>query len=229
MDTDRRPGYDGSGPGEITPDGCAVDLYARLPPGDEPDVIVAAVPPPAKLLELGCGAGRITRELVARGYDVTAVDESEAMLAHVDGATKVRSSIEDLMLPGTFDVVVLASFLVHAGDPEVRSALLAACRRHVDYDGHVLIQREGTDWHDRVPRERPIGDGIVRVVSSDIVGEGVRSVRVDYDFPDAHWTQTFLSRPLTVEQFERALSAAGLFVERYLTPDGTWVAASPRN
>ena len=30
-------------------------------------------------------------------------------------------------------------------------------------------------------------------------------------------------------QFERALSEAGLFVERYLTPDGTWVAASPRN
>jgi SAM-dependent methyltransferase len=229
MDTDRRPGYDGSGPGEITPDGCAVDLYARLPPGDEPDVIVAAVPPPAKLLELGCGAGRITRELVARGYDVTAVDESAAMLSHVDGATKVRSSIEDLMLPGTFDVVVLASFLVHAGDPAVRSALLAACRRHVDYDGHVLIQREGADWHDRIPRARPIGDGRVRVVYSNPVGDGVRSVRVDYDFPDAHWTQTFLSRPLTVEQFERALSEAGLFVDRYLTPDGTWVAASPRN
>jgi SAM-dependent methyltransferase len=229
MDAERRPGHDGTGPGEITPDGCAVDLYARLPPGDEPDVIVAAAPPPAKLLELGCGAGRITRELVARGYDVTAVDESAAMLAHVDGAAKVHSSIEDLVLPGTFDVVVLASFLVHAGDPAVRSALLAACHRHVDYGGQVLIQREGADWHDRVPRERRIGDGVVRIVTSEPVGDGVRSVRVEYDFPDAHWTQTFLSRPLTVEQFERALSEAGLFVERYLTPDGTWVAASPRN
>jgi SAM-dependent methyltransferase len=229
MDAKRRPGYDGTGPGEITPDGCAVDLYARLPPGDEPDVIVAAAPPPAKLLELGCGAGRITRELVARGYDVTAVDESAAMLAHVDGAAKVHSSIEDLVLPGTFDVVVLASFLVHAGDPAVRSALLAACHRHVDYDGQVLIQREGADWHDRFPRERRIGDGVARTVASEPVGDGVRSVHVEYDFPDAHWTQTFLSRPLTVEQFERALSEAGLFVERYLTPDGTWVAASPRN
>jgi SAM-dependent methyltransferase len=109
MDTDRRPGHDGTGPGEITPDGCAVELYARLPPGDEPDVIVAAVAPPARLLELGCGAGRIIRELLARGYDVTAVDESDAMLAHVDGATKVGSSIEDRVLPGTSDVVVLAS------------------------------------------------------------------------------------------------------------------------
>jgi SAM-dependent methyltransferase len=229
MNADRRPGYDGTGPGEITPDGCAVDLYARLPPGDEPDIIVAAVPPPAKLLELGCGAGRITRELLARGYDVTAVDESAAMLARVDGATKVRSSIEDLVLPGTFDVVVLGSFLVHAGDSAVRSALLATCHRHVDYDGHVLIQREGADWHNHVPRERPIGDGVARIVSSEVVGDGVRAVRAEYEFPDGHWTQTFLSRPLTVAQFEQALSEAGLFVERYLTPDGTWVAASPRN
>jgi SAM-dependent methyltransferase len=153
MDADRRAGYDGSGPGEITPDGCAVELYKRLPVGDEPEIIAAAVPPPARLLELGCGAGRVTRALVAKGYDVTAVDESAAMVAHVDGAAKVRSSIEDLVLPGTFDVVVLGSFLVHAGDPAVRAALLATCRRYVDYDGQVLIQREGSDWHDRVPRE----------------------------------------------------------------------------
>ena len=229
MSTDRRAGFAGTGPGEITPDGCAVDLYARLPAEDEPDVIAAAVPPPARLLELGCGAGRITRELVARGYDVTAVDESAAMLAHVDGATRVWSSIERLTLPGTFDVVLLGSFLVHAGDPAVRSALLATCRRHVDYDGVVLIQREGADYHSRLPRERPLGDGTVRIVASDDVGDGVRSVRAEYDFPGAHWTQTFLARPLTVAEFEAALSAAGLFVERYLTPDGTWVAAAPRN
>jgi hypothetical protein len=52
-------------------------------------------------------------------------------------------------------------------------------------------------------------------------------VHVEYGFPDAHWTQTFRSRPLTVQQFETALRDAGLFVERYLTSDGTWVAASP--
>ncbi len=38
-----RAGYEGTGPGAITPDGCAVELYARLPVGDEPDVIAAAV------------------------------------------------------------------------------------------------------------------------------------------------------------------------------------------
>ncbi len=39
-----REGYEGTGPGAITPDGCAVELYARLPVGSEPEVIAAAVP-----------------------------------------------------------------------------------------------------------------------------------------------------------------------------------------
>ncbi|MBW5424432.1 SAM-dependent methyltransferase, partial [Streptomyces sp. BG9H] len=32
-----REGYEGTGPGAITPDGCAVEMYARLAVGDEPD------------------------------------------------------------------------------------------------------------------------------------------------------------------------------------------------
>jgi hypothetical protein len=67
MDFTRRPGYDGSGPGDITPDGCAVEFYRRLPVDNQPGVIAAAAPPPATLLELGCGTGRVTRALAARG------------------------------------------------------------------------------------------------------------------------------------------------------------------
>jgi len=225
----QRPGYAGTGPGEFTPDGCAVDLYRRLPVRDEPQIIAAAAPPPATLLELGCGTGRVTKGLAEIGYEVTAVDESAAMLGFVTGAFTVQSPIEDLALGRVFDVVFLSSFLVHAPDILVRQRMLMACRRHVDYDGTVIIQREGAGWHTKIPRQNPIADGYSRVTASDDVGDGVREVHVEYDFPDAHWTQTFRSRPLTVQQFETALRDAGLFVERYLTPDGTWVAASPIN
>jgi SAM-dependent methyltransferase len=224
METARRPGHDGSGPGDITPDGCAVDLYRRLPVDNEPDVVVAAAPPPATLLELGCGVGRVTRPLVALRYEVTAVDESPAMLDHVTGARTVCSPIETLELAETFDVVLLGSFLVHAGDPAVRQGLLRTCRRHLAPGGVVLIQREGADWHDAVPRERPLLDGIARITASTDAGDGVRSVHAEYVFPDARWTQTFLSRPLTPTQFTDALSRAGLTLERYLTPDHTWAA-----
>ena len=224
-----RDGYSGSGPGAITPDGCAVELYERLPVGREPEVIAAAVPAGASILELGCGVGRVTGPLLRRGFTVTAVDESAAMLARVRGARTVHSPIESLDLDQRFDVVLLASFLVHAGDPEVRRGLLRSCRRHVADDGCVLLQREaeGDAWHRDLPRESRTGDGTVRVVSSEPVAPGVRSVRVDYEFPDARWSQTFRSRPLTTEEFEAALAEAGLAVDAYLDQDRTWVRALP--
>ncbi|MFD5918936.1 class I SAM-dependent methyltransferase [Kitasatospora sp. NPDC058201] len=228
MADERRTGYDGTGPGAITPDGCAVEMYGRLLPNGEPEVIGSAVPAGASILELGCGAGRMTHPLLDLGYRVTAVDESAEMLARVHGARTVRSTIERLDLDERFDVVLLASFLVHAGDPAVRRGLLDTCRRHVAADGCVLLQREGEDWQRDVPRERPLPpDGLVRVASATPVGDGVASVHVEYEFPDARWTQTFLSRPLDTAQFEGALAEAGLAVESYLTEDRIWVRARP--
>ncbi|MDQ0602631.1 SAM-dependent methyltransferase [Streptomyces canus] len=221
-----REGYEGTGPGAITPDGCAVELYARLPVRDEPDIIAAAVPAGAQILELGCGVGRMTHPLLERGFTMTAVDESPQMLERVRGARTICGPVEDLDLGETFDVVMLASFLVHAGDVEVRRGLLRACARHVGEGGCVLIQREGADYHTDLPRERVDPSGFtVRMVSAEPVGDGVNSVRAEYEFPDAVWTQTFLARPLTKKQFEEALGEAGLAVDKYLTEDGTWVRA----
>ncbi|MGR6969786.1 class I SAM-dependent methyltransferase [Streptomyces cynarae] len=223
-----RSGYGGTGPGVITPDGCAVELYSRLPPGDEPDIVAAAVPVGAHILELGSGVGRMTHPLLERGFTVTAVDESPEMLERVRGARTMCSPIEALDLGETFDVVLLASFLVHAGDVGVRRRLLRTCVRHVADGGCVLIQREGEDYHTNLPRERVDPSGFtVRIVSAEPVGDGVNSVRAEYEFPDARWTQTFLSRPLSRQQFEEALAEAGLRVDRYLTDDRTWVRAVP--
>jgi hypothetical protein len=150
------------------------------------------------------------------------------MLERVRGARTICSPIEELDLGEKFDVVLLASFLVHTGDPEVRRGMLAACLRHVEDDGVVLIQREGEDYHTNVPRERVDPRGFtVRVVSAEPIGDGVDSVFVEYLFPDGEWSQTFRARPLSEEQFEEALAEAGLRVERYPTQDRTWVMAVP--
>lgn len=228
MGLNMRSGHQGTGPGAITPDGCAVEFYSRLPVGGEPDIIAGAVPAGADILELGCGVGRMTHALLERGFTVTAVDESAEMLERVRGARTICSAIEDLDLGERFDVVLLASFLVHSGDIEVRRGLLRSCVRHLADGGCVLIQREGEDYHRDIPRERVDPSGFtVRVASSEPVGDGVNSVRAEYEFPDAVWTQTFLARPLTKEQFEGALAEAGLRVDKYLTDDRTWVRAVP--
>lgn len=222
-----RAGYEGTGPGTIAPDGTSIDLYLRLPAGDEPDIVAAAVPAGARILDLGSGVGRITHPLLERGFTVTAVDDSPEMLQHVRGARTVCGAIEDLDLGETFDVVLLASFLVNAGDAKVRHGLLDACRRHTADDGCVLIQREGEeDFFANVPREWAAPGGYTgRVLSARPVGDGVRQVRVEYEFPDTKWTRTFLTRPLRRAEFEEELRQAGLRVDRYLTEDQVWVRA----
>ncbi|SFD06170.1 class I SAM-dependent methyltransferase [Streptomyces aidingensis] len=227
-----RPGHSGTGPGPITPDGCAVEMYLRMPPGNEPEVIRGALPPGASVLELGCGVGRVTHPLVAHGFRVTAVDESPEMLAHVRGARTICSPIEELTGHGPtagerFDCVLLGSFLVNTAEPATRRALLEVCRRHVADDGCVLIQREGENWYRDVPRESRLGDALVRVVSAEPAGPELYSVHVEYVFPDAVWTQTFRTRRLDDAAFEAALAEAGLAPAGRLTEDRIWVRARP--
>ncbi len=206
-----------------------MERWLRLPVGREPNIIERAVPPGAGILELGSGVGRVTHPLIERGFTVTAVDESPEMLEHVRDARTVCSSIEELELGDEkFDVVLLASFLIHNGDPGVRAGMLRTCRRYVADGGVVLIQREGEDWHQRVPREARTGsDGVIRVAAADPIGPDLTRIRVEYEFPDAEWTHTFPSYRWSREAFEEALEGAGLPVERYLTLDRTWVLARP--
>ena len=143
----------------ITRDGCAVDFYARMTAMGEPEIVHDAAGPGTWILELGCGTGRITHPLVALGHPVVAVDESPEMLAYVRGAETVRARIEDLALGRRFDVVLLASHLINTDDIPARTALLAACRRHVADDGSVIIQQHAPGWFPPPRTPRTSGTG----------------------------------------------------------------------
>lgn len=45
------------------------------------DLFLELLPPPARTLDLGCGEGRLARDLTALGYEVVAVDASSTMVA----------------------------------------------------------------------------------------------------------------------------------------------------
>jgi len=222
-----RPGHAGAGPGPIAPDGSPVQMYARLPSGPDADVVARVVPSGARILELGCGAGRVTRALTDLGFSVTAVDESPEMLDLVRGARTVLSPIETLELRDRFDAVLLMSYIVHTAEPGLRQAMLRTCRRHLADGGSVLIQREGEGWHETAPVEFPLADGVSRIASSepDPDDSRVRSVLMEYTFPDARWSQWVRSAQLSQDEFESALADAGLAVAEYLTPDRVWVRA----
>ncbi|GGL48900.1 class I SAM-dependent methyltransferase [Planomonospora parontospora] len=222
--------YHGTGPGPITPDGCAVDYYATLAAGGEPGLIHAAVPPGAAILELGAGAGRITRPLLELGHEVVAVDESPEMLAHITGAETVCSPIQSLALSRTFDLVLLMSFVVETADDDLRAAFLDTCRRHVADDGCVILQRKPPEWYDTVrPSERRTGDGgTVRMKDISRPGPGLLKATMEYVVGERRWTHTFVSRRLDDDRLGRELGRAGLTLSGFLDGDREWVRAVPR-
>jgi SAM-dependent methyltransferase len=222
-------GTRGTGPGVITPDGCAVDFYALMSAHNEPEIIhEAAGDPTASILELGSGTGRVTGPLTQLGHRVVAVDESPEMLAHITTAGTVCSRIEDLALDERFDVVLLASHLINVpGEPE-RQELLAACARHVSPDGCVIIEQHAPDWFTSAADSESEADGIIfRLRDISRPAPDLLSATVEYQAGERIWTQTFTTRKLTTDQLMTSLSAAGLAFDRYLTADHTWLRAVP--
>jgi SAM-dependent methyltransferase len=214
----------GSGSGAIAPDGCAVDVYALLPVGREPEVIHGAVPAGAAILELGAGAGRVTRPLLALGHPVVAVDESAEMLDRIDGAERVCADITQLDLGRRFPAVVLASHLVNAPDRALRQAFLRACAGHVAADGVVLIEQAPAVFLGGLVPMRLEQDGLVTAFRNiRRPGPGLFGWTIDYQKDGRSWSQT-----VVVEPFDPAeLADVGLRLGRYLTDDESWFTALP--
>jgi SAM-dependent methyltransferase len=221
-----RTGQRGYGPGVIAPDGSAVELYRLLKPSGEDEIIGKAVPAGGTVLELGCGVGRCTAQLRAAGFDVTAVDESADMLAHVDGET-VLGRIEDLRLDREFDGVLLGSHLVNCIDAGLRDALLATCRAHVRPGGAVIIQRSDPEFFAKPVVQQGRG---VRFEVKDVqtVADGVLTCTLLYQIDGREWRQDISVRQFGDDLVDDVLAAAGLTFDSFLDDHATWLLARPR-
>jgi SAM-dependent methyltransferase len=223
---ERRPIRDGThirqGIGVVTADdGSPVELYALLPDRGEGEIVAAAVQPPATVLELGCGTGRMTRQLVALGFSVTAVDESAAMLAHVRDAETVQARIEGIDLGRRFDAALLASNLMSTESAQ-RQAFLESCCRHADL---VVIETLPLGW---TPKEgsAALGD----VTTSTHVGRfeaGVVHGFVEYEARGKTWTHEFAMRVFADQpELDETLAEGGLRFDRWLDRDRGWFVAT---
>jgi SAM-dependent methyltransferase len=215
-------------PAEVAPDGSPVEIYRRLPPGAEAGLIHGAVGRDASILELGCGAGRVTHELVRLGHAVTAVDESAEMLAHVRGAEVVQAPIEELELGRTFDAVVLASHFVNDADQAGRRRLLEVCARHTAPGGSVLVESYPAelDWDADVGETRFLGDVAITLTEAAVDGAIVEAA-MEYTVDGRSWRQEFTARMLDEEELRSALCEAGLDWMRWLNDRRTWSEARP--
>jgi len=113
---------------------------------------------PASVLDLGCGTGGHALLLAARGFRVTGVDASEAMLAVArrkaeSAGAAVRfhcASAEELALDERFDAVVsLFNVINYLATPDALRAGLARIRRQLPPGGLLLF-----DFRHAVPALR---------------------------------------------------------------------------
>ena len=87
---------------------------------------LALLPPGARILELGCGAGGDTAEMLARGFDVRPTDGSPEMAAVASkriGRTVETLLFHDLDAVEAYDAVWANACLLHVPRPELADVL----------------------------------------------------------------------------------------------------------
>jgi SAM-dependent methyltransferase len=112
-------------------------------------------PAPKRILDLGCGGGRVLVSLAARGHRVVGLDRSERALGRCARALAAKKASADLVLgdflaaplpAGPFDAVLcLGNTFLHASDAAAAADLVASIRARLAPGGAFAI--------DDLPRE----------------------------------------------------------------------------
>ncbi|WDZ82462.1 class I SAM-dependent methyltransferase [Micromonospora cathayae] len=115
----------------------------------EARLLDALVPPGARILDAGCGQGRVGAALAERGHTVVGVDADPVLIeaARTDhpGPTWLVADLAELDLPGApFDAAVLAGNVMTFVAPDTERQVLRQVAAQLRTDG-VLVIGFGTD------------------------------------------------------------------------------------
>ena len=185
------------------------------------------VPPPGRAtLEIGCGEGRVTRDLISRGHRVTAVDASPTLLAAAEeeqpDAEYVLADAADLPFgDDSFDLVVSYNSLIDIQD---MPGAVREAARVLEHGGRFCICVTHPLADAGRFQER---DGDAPFV---ITGSYLDSRRVDFELVrDDGLRMTFHGWSYPLSDYTRALEDAGLAIEALREPKqlDEFVAADP--
>jgi SAM-dependent methyltransferase len=97
----------------------------------------------ARVLDAGCGTGRVGGFLAGAGHEVVGVDLDPALIAEAKtqhpGATWLVGDLSELDLPESFDVVVCAGNVMTFLAPGTRVEILRRFGRHLRDGGRAVI------------------------------------------------------------------------------------------
>jgi len=108
-------------------------------------VLAALPPPPARVLEVGCGAGKLARAVDAAGYGVLAIDPEAP-----EGPIFQRTTLEELDQVGPFDAAIASYSLHHIENLNPALDRLATL---LQPHGGLVIEEFGWDRLDQATAE----------------------------------------------------------------------------
>ena len=187
------------------------DVYWYYSPAFFDEIVPA---PGRRALEVGCGEGRVVRDLTARGHRVVGIDSSPTLLAHAREAdpagTYVLGDAAALPFPtGSFDLVVAYNSLMDVDDlaGAVREAgrvlepggALCVCVTHPLNDAGAFASRDA---------------GAAFTIDGSYLGRR----RLDATFEQDGLRMTFHGWLYPFEAYAEALEVAGFVIDRVREP-----------
>jgi SAM-dependent methyltransferase len=208
--------------------------YAAVRPEYPSELLEAAVrlvglEAGARVLEIGCGTGQVTRWLAERGHEVLALDRSQEMVSYAGRAlsayprVKIRcQDFEELLPERAYDAIVAASSY-HWLDPADR---VERCAGHLVPGGALILL-----WHTHPPpfigyfeRVRPIYRGLLPEwappPSPGIIEDQLRSIHRELERSGSFGSSARRSHDWTrVYEREDYLRLLATYSDHMLLPD----------
>ena len=205
--------------------------WARTPGFDaywyySPSFFDEIVPPPGpETLEIGCGEGRVTRDLRKRGHHVVAIDSSPTLLRYAkeadpDGRYELADAAALPFAAGTFDLVVAYNSLMDIAD---MPGAVKETARVLDTGGRLCISVT-----------HPLNDAGSFVSNDPDAAFVIRDSYFGRRPFDGHFERdglqmTFHGWMYALEDYVRALEGAGFAIERLREPPASDEATTHRS